>query len=114
MSLNKNHPDLEPLIEVHTSAAKNGRPRVNSKKVKASGLNLRRRDSRGYRYQEKCGRVRLLALLGAFGILLIYLSNLKPYQHLVVKIPDDDRGKLSKLTENCRFALLLSCWHASK
>lgn len=90
MSLSTNHSDLEPLIEVHTTAAKNNRPRVNSKKVKASGL-LRRRDSRGY--QEKCGPVKLLALLGAFGILLIYLSNLKPYQHLVVRIPEDDRGK---------------------
>lgn len=96
MSHNRSHPDLEPLIEVHTSAAKNGRPRVNSKKVKASGLILRRRDSRGY--QEKCGRVRLLALLGAFGILLVYLSNLKPYQHLVVRIPDDDRGKFLYVT----------------
>jgi hypothetical protein len=95
MSLNSNHPDLEPLIEVHTSAAKNGRTRVNSKKAKASGLILRRRDHKGY--QEKCGRARLLALLGAFGILLIYLSNLKPYQHLVVKIPDDDKGKKSFL-----------------
>lgn len=94
MSL-KSHPDLEPLIEVHTSgAAKGGRPRVNSKKVKASSLILRRRGSRSYYNQEKCGRVRLLALLGAFGILLIYLSNLKPLnQHLVVKIPEDDRGK---------------------
>lgn len=91
MSLNSSHSDLEPLIEVHTSAAKNGRTRVNSKKVKSSGLILRRRDHKGY--QEKCGRARLLALLGAFGILLIYLSNLKPYQHLVVRIPDDDRGK---------------------
>lgn len=97
MSLNSNLSDLEPLIEVHTSATKSGRPRVNSKKTKATGSILRRRDLKGN--QEKCGRARLLALLGAFGILLIYLSNLKPYQHLIVKIPEDDRGKKSFLEE---------------
>ncbi|KAG5678026.1 hypothetical protein PVAND_007734 [Polypedilum vanderplanki] len=83
--------DLEPLIDVHTSRiAKNNRWRIN-RKVKIPGLGLKRRgDLKGY--QEKCGRIRLLAILGAFCFLLIYLSNLKPYQHMVVRIPEDDKS----------------------
>lgn len=90
MSLNKTHPDLEPLIESSNApAGKNSRWRFN-KKVKLAGLILRRRDPKS---QEKCGRVRLLAILCAFAFLLIYLSNLKPYQNMmIVRIPEDDSG----------------------
>lgn len=89
MSLGKAHPDLEPLIEsANAPTTKSTRWRFN-KKGKLSGLILRRRDPKAY--QEKCGRVRLLAILCAFAFLLIYLTNLKPYQHMtVVKIPEDD------------------------
>jgi hypothetical protein len=89
MSLNKVHPDLEPLIESsNPPAAKNSRWRFN-KKVKLSGLILRRRDPKAY--QEKCGRMRLLAILCAFAFLVIYLTNLKPYQNMmIVRIPEDD------------------------
>jgi hypothetical protein len=105
MSLNKAHPDLEPLIETGSTAsagAKNNRWRFN-KKVRLPGLALRRRDPKGY--QEKCGRIRLGGILCAFTFLLIYLSNLKPYQHMtVVRIPEDDltlpgpRGICQQLT----------------
>jgi len=92
MSLNNNHPDLEPLIESSSpsaATASSAKWRFN-KKTKLSGLILRRRDPKGY--QEKCGRARLLAILGAFAFVLIYLSNLKPYQHMVVRIPEDDKN----------------------
>ncbi|XP_070499360.1 uncharacterized protein [Chironomus tepperi] len=81
--------DLEPLIDVHTTGTRNSRWKIN-KKLKSTGLLLKRRDSKGY--QEKCGRIRLLAILGAFCFLLIYLSNLKPYQHMIVRIPEDDKN----------------------
>lgn len=91
MSLNKAHPDLEPLIESShnvPATTKSNRWRFN-KKLKLSGLILKRRDPKAY--QEKCGRMRLLAILCAFGFLVIYLTNLKPYQNImVVKIPEDD------------------------
>jgi hypothetical protein len=90
MSLNKSHPDLEPLIETQNPsvAGKNSRWRIN-KKVKLPGLVLRRRDPKAY--QEKCGRVRLLAILCGFVFLVLYLTNLKPYQNMmVVRIPEDD------------------------
>lgn len=87
MSLNKN-PDLEPLIE-SAGAANSSRWRFN-RKVKIPGLINRRRDPTKT-YQEKCGKIRLGVILCAFAFLLIYLSNLKPYQHLmVVRIPEDD------------------------
>ncbi|CRL03323.1 CLUMA_CG016463, isoform A, partial [Clunio marinus] len=85
----------EPLLEssslppAYEEIAKNNRWRIN-KKAKFSGLNLRRRDPKAY--QEKCGRIRLLAVLCAFAFLLIYLTNLKPYQNMiVVRIPEDDQ-----------------------
>lgn len=91
MSLNMTHPDLEPLIEsggAGSVAKNNNRWRLN-KKVRQAGQALRRRDSKGY--QEKCGRLRLGGILCAFTLLLIYLSNLKPYQHMmIVRIPADD------------------------
>lgn len=81
MPLNKTHPDSEPLIESKSTKL--------NKKVKFSGLLTRRRDPKGY--QEKYGRARLGAILCGFAFLLIYLINLKPYQHMmVVRIPDDD------------------------
>lgn len=86
MSLN--NPDLEPLIETQNPsvAGKNSRWRIN-KKTKLSGL-IRRRDPKAV---EKCGRVRLLAILCGFVFLVLYLTNLKPYQNImVVKIPEDD------------------------
>lgn len=90
MSLNKTNSDLEPLIESQSAAVKNSRWRFN-RKVKLPGLISRRRDPKAY--QEKCGRIRLGAILCAFAFLVIYLSNLKPYQHMmIVRIPDDDNS----------------------
>ena len=89
MSLN--NPDLEPLIETQNPSVtgKNSRWRI-TKKTKISGL-IRRRDPKAY--QEKCGRVRLLAILCGFVFLVLYLTNLKPYQNImVVKIPEDDKN----------------------
>lgn len=83
MPHNKTHPDSEPLIAP---------PQITkfNKRGKFSGLLIRRRDPKGY--QEKYGRVRLGAILCGFAFLLIYLTNLKPYQQhmMVVRIPDDD------------------------
>lgn len=88
-----NHQDSEPLlIDSSTSSvtsppiAKTNRYRINRK---LPGLNFRRRDSKGY--QEKCGRIRLLIILCGFVCFLLYVTNLKPYQNLmIVKIPEDD------------------------
>lgn len=90
MSHNNSHPDLEPLlIESSGAPGTKNRPWRFNKKVKLPGLILRRRDPKAY--QEKCGRMRLLAILCAFAFLLIYLTNLKPYQNMmVVRIPEDD------------------------
>lgn len=88
MSHNKIHPDLEPLIEAPNAAAaaKHNKWKFN-RKVKLPGL-IKRRDLKGY--HEKWGRIRLGGILCAFAFLVIYLSNLKPYQHVVVRIPEDD------------------------
>lgn len=90
MSLNKTHPDLEPLIESQDagSAFKNNQKWRFNRKVKFPGLN-RRRDLKGY--QEKCGRIKLGAILCFFALLVFYLSNVKTYQHMmVVRVPEDD------------------------
>lgn len=90
MSLNKTHPDLEPLIESQGGSAAvkaNNKWRFN-RKVKLPGLN-RRRDLKGY--QEKCGRIKLGALLCFFALLVFYLSNIKTYQPMmIVRVPEDD------------------------
>jgi hypothetical protein len=99
MSLNK--ADLEPLIADSTTSpvAKNSRWRFN-KKVKLSGLILRRRDPKAY--QEKCGRMRLLAILCVFAFLVIYLTNLKPYQNMmIVRVPEDDINLPGPKGNNC-------------
>lgn len=97
MSLNGKHPDLEPLIESTAPPIKNGRWRIN-KKVNIPGLISRRRDPG---YQERCGLVRLLAILGIFAFLLLYLTNLKPYQHMIVRIPEDDKNLPGPKGESC-------------
>lgn len=101
MSNSRTDSDLEPLIVSQESpAAKNSKWRFN-RKNKLFGFKRREPKS----HQEKWGRFRLGAILCAFAFLLIYLSNLKPYQHLmVVKIPEDDvslpgpKGKLQFLS----------------
>lgn len=107
MSLNKSHPDLEPLIETH-NPSKNSRWRIN-KKVKLSGLVLKRRDPKAY--QEKCGRVRLLAILCAFVFLVLYLTNLKPYQNMmVVHIPEDDTNLPGPKGKERNFLTFIFCF----
>lgn len=108
--------DSEPLIESSSTSpplAKNNRWRINKRAI--PGFNLRRKDPKGY--QERCGRVRLLAILCAFVCFLIYLTNLKPYQNLVVvRIPEDDQNlpgpkglwNLLKLNAFCFAVNLLS------
>lgn len=92
MSHNKVSQDTEPLIESSTTSpplVKNNRWKINKRAI--PGFNLRRKDPKGY--QERCGRVKLLAILCAFVCCLIYLTNLKPYQNLmVVRIPEDDQN----------------------
>ena len=90
MSPNKTHPDLEPLIESHGAgvAAKNNNKWRFNRKVKFPGLS-RRRDLNGY--QEKCGRIKLGAILCFFALLVLYLSNIKSYQNImIVRVPEDD------------------------
>lgn len=91
MSLNRtNSADLEPLIEsqgIGTAGKNNSKWRFN-RKVKLPGLN-RRRDLKGY--QEKCGRIKLGAILCFFALLVFYLSNIKSYQPMmIVRVPEDD------------------------
>lgn len=94
MSHSKISQDSEPLIEPSSTSsspplAKNNRWRSAIGRRSLSGFNLRRKDAKGY--QERCGRARLLVILCAFVCFLIYVTNLKPYQNLmVVRIPDDD------------------------
>jgi hypothetical protein len=104
-----NNQDSEPLIDSSLSLnsppiAKTNRFR-NNRKLKLPALNFRRRD------QERCGRVRLLAILSCFVCFLIYVTNLKPYQNLmIVKIPEDDinlPGPKGKLSLNCVLNYLL-------
>lgn len=87
MSHNSN-PDLEPLIDSHATTTKSSVWKFG-RKVKLPGLILRRRDAKS---SERCGRIRLFAILGAFAFVLIYLSNLKPYQNMIVHVPEDDKN----------------------
>ena len=80
MEATNNNSLLEPLIST------NGTKHIKKeKKDKHSGL-LRKRDA-------KSSRIHIIGVLGFFIFLLIYLSfaqNLRPYQHMIVRIPDDD------------------------
>jgi hypothetical protein len=82
--MSNNNPDLEPLIDTPSSL----QVWKNARKEKNAGLILRRRTE-----AERCGRIKVLGILGSFIFLLIYLSfatNLRQYQHMVVKIPEND------------------------
>lgn len=82
MEISHNNPDLEPLIASNTNGTKLIK---KEKKDKHFGLS-RKRDA-------KSSKLHIIGVLGFFIFLLIYLSfaqNLRPYQHMVVHIPDDD------------------------
>lgn len=109
MSHKSNNQDSEPLL-IDSSSSVNSPPIAktnrfrNNRKLKLPALNFRRRD------QERCGRVRLLAILCCFVVFLLYVTNLKPYQNLmIVKIPEDDDnlpGPKGKTSANCVFFCL--------
>ena len=73
--------DLEPLIASNSNGSKHIK---KEKKDKHFGFS-RKRDAKS--------KLHIIGVLGFFIFLLIYLSfaqNLRPYQHMVVHIPEDD------------------------
>lgn len=83
MTVNNSHrDDLEPLIKsTEATSSRNNQWRFN-KKFRILGKT---------KEAQECGRLRLGVILCGFTFLLIYLTNLKPYPHMmVVKIPEDD------------------------